>query len=118
MLNMLKIVTSAGTADQAPSFLTGIIGLPTWSGKKLNEMTDAEIRDMCTFAETEGERAGWLDADEGKDVLRGELESNPFHRDFLGAVPHQLWRMAYRRGVRGATAGVRRPILGAIASFA
>lgn len=112
MLNMLKIVTSRGTPDKAPSFMTGFIGLPAWSGKTIAELSDSDVREMCAYADEEGERTGWLDALENKDIVAAEAESNPFHEDFLGAVPFQLWRMAYRHGARGATATARRPAFG------
>jgi len=98
-----KIVV--GTRSKAPRVLTGLLGMPSWSGKDAEALSEEEQRQVFAYAEDAGERQGLTDAIRHLDTAGLDQRSSPFHPDFLGGVPHAVWRMGYRRGIRQARAG-------------
>lgn len=89
----------------APVYVPDSGAAPSWSGKSVYSMNKAEIEAVNVFATDEAWQMGY---DAFCDGI-AELE-NPFHKGFLHGVPHALFGMFYRRGMKAAEVGfVRQP---------
>lgn len=99
---MNKTFLKQGQSSQAPEVLAE--QAPSWSGKQEQELTDNEVREICEYASEEGVEVGFEDGRTGTLI---KSNASPFHQEFLGGVPHMLWKMGYRNGVSMGTRGKR-----------
>jgi len=97
-------IVMSGDALAAPIYLPEAGGpAPTWSGKSVYSLSKAEIEAVNVFATDEAWQLGFDTYRDGRPVLE-----NPFHKGFLHGVPHALFGMFYRRGMKAAEVGIAR----------
>lgn len=79
--------------DVAPIFHTHV-GSPSWSGKHVSELGEADRAELMTYCSMEAFRHGW-----NNRISKQPRESlNPFHQDFLEGMPHRHWEQNYVAG--------------------
>lgn len=83
-------------AEYAPSIFFNHCGSMPWSGRHASAFTGLDLIELFKFCEDEGRRQGLNDANQDRIATREEA---PFHQDFMGGYPKQLWENAYWRGV-------------------
>lgn len=83
-------------AEYAPRISFNHCGRMPWSGRHASDFTGLELIELFKFCEEEGSRQGLNDANH--DCI-GSREEAPFHQDFMGGYPKQLWENAYWKGV-------------------
>lgn len=100
-----------GDAQTAPVYLPLSGVSPAWSGKAASDLNKALVEQITEFATDEAWRMGYEDFRAGR-----EDRPNPFHRVFLHGVPHAMFAMFYRRGIKaGCLESVGRDISGLLA---
>ncbi|MGY2172113.1 hypothetical protein [Pseudomonas gingeri] len=93
---MTIITQHQNPAEYAPSIFFNNSGHMPWSGRHASTFSGLELVELFEFCEKEGHRQGINDANQNRI---GEREEAPFHQEFMGGYPKQLWEQAYWIGV-------------------
>lgn len=94
---MTLIIQHESPAEYAPIMSFNHCGRMPWSGRHASAFTGLELVELFQFCEEEGHRQGRNDANQDRI---GTREEAPFHQDFMGGYPKQLWENAYWHGVQ------------------
>lgn len=94
---MTIITQHENPAEYAPSIFFNHCGSMPWSGRHVAAFNGLELVELFQFCEKEGHRQGRNDANQDRV---GTREEAPFHQDFMGGYPKQLWENAYWCGVQ------------------
>lgn len=90
----MEHVFITGTEEAAPVCL-GADGSPSWSGKRLKELSLSEMDRMLSFCMKVGKHLGYEDYRLGRPV-----RINPFHRRYLHGMPHLYFQSYYEIGMQ------------------
>ncbi len=84
-----------------PRVSSNACGAESWSGLRVDQLSEEQIEQLFRYCRTEGYRQGWNDA-VGRRM--GDSRKGPFHPELLGGKPSKLWQESYDDGTeeRGA----------------
>lgn len=91
-INTKHVMLYGGTETTAPmALVSGGEVAPSWAGKTLRELDNAQFDAMFAFALADGRAKGFEAGTKHRRV-----SGNPFHKSYLHGAPAMYFRTGYR----------------------
>ncbi|MDU4190127.1 MAG: hypothetical protein E7I01_18690 [Aeromonas sp.] len=78
-----------------PRVSSNACGAESWSGLRVDQLSENQIEQLLRYCRTEGHRQGWNDS---VGRRQGDSREGPFHPELLGGELSKMWQESYDEG--------------------